>query len=112
MQEFADKTGLAVTVSHFPPGTSKWNKIEHRMFSYITMNWRGHPLTSLATIVSLISNTRNKSGLRIYSEASSSNYKTGRKVGKDEIEALSIKRDRFHPEWNYTLLPRKKKPRR
>ena len=109
LQDFADKTGLAVTVSHFPPGTSKWNKIEHRMFSFITMNWRGRPLTSLATIVNLISNTSNKSGLRIYSETSDSTYATGLKVGKDEMKALSIKRDDFHPEWNYTLFPRKKK---
>ena len=108
LQDFAEKMGLAVTVSHFPPGTSKWNKIEHRMFSFITMNWRGRPLASLETIVNLISNTSNKSGLRIYSETSDSTYETGRKVGRDELKSLSIKRDGFHPEWNYTLFPRKK----
>ena len=106
LQEFADEFRLEVTVSHFPPGTSKWNKIEHKMFSFISMNWRGKPLTSVEVIVSLIAATRSAGGLRILSEASASRYKTGVKVSKAEMKALSIERDGFHPEWNYVIRPR------
>ena len=106
LQAFADKMRLSVVVSHFPPGTSKWNKIEHRMFSYISMNWRGRPLTSAMVIVKLIASTTNRKGLRILSELSQSHYKTGVKVSDEELGELNIERSGFHPEWNYTIRPR------
>ena len=105
LQDLADSTGLAIDVSHFPPGTSKWNKIEHRMFSFITANWRGRPLTSLAVIVNLISNTTNSSNLKVKAVVSKSRYKTGVTVTDDGMKALSIAYDGFHPEWNYTVSP-------
>ena len=106
LQRFANATGLTITVSHFPPGTSKWNKIEHRMFSYITMNWRGQPLTSLAVIVNLIAGTKTTGGLRIRCELDKSQYPKGQKVSDEQMEALRIKHDEFHGDWNYTLRPR------
>ena len=106
LQSLADDIGLAITVCHFPPGTSKWNKIEHRLFSFISKNWRGQPLDGLATIVNLISHTTTKGGL--YGEASLdyASYEKGIEVTDVEMEKLQLKRDKFHGEWNYSLIPR------
>ena len=109
LQDFADATGLSVSVSHFPPGTSKWNKIEHRLFSFITANWRGRPLTSLAVVVKLISNTTNSTNLKVKAVVSKSRYRTGVEVTEEEMKSLCITYDKFHPEWNYTIKPRRKR---
>ena len=108
LQRLADKIGLEVTVCHFPPGTSKWNKIEHRLFSYISTNWRGKPLTSLAVIVSLIAGTRTSTGLRVRCELDKGRYPEGRKVSDSEMAQVSLRPHRFHGDWNYTIrsLPR------
>ena len=107
LQKFADEVGLSIAVCHFPPGTSKWNKIEHRLFSRITQNWRGKPLVSLEVMVSLIAATRTKTGLKVYSELDTGTYAKGVKVSDQEIEGLNLKRDPFHGEWNYELHPRR-----
>ena len=107
LQKFADEVGLSIAVCHFPPGTSKWNKIEHRLFSRITQNWRGKPLVSLEVMVSLIAATRTKTGLQVYSELDTGTYAKGVKVSDQEIEGLNLKRDPFHGEWNYELHPRR-----
>ncbi len=107
LQKLADRTGLAVTVLHYPPGTSKWNKIEHRLFSYISANWRGRPLTSLATIVSLIAATTTSAGLRVRAEIDKGKYPKGVKVSDEEMARLRIERHAFHGDWNYTLRPRR-----
>ncbi len=106
VQGLADATGLRVKVCHFPPGTSKWNKIEHQMFCHITENWRGRPLRSLGVIVSLIGNTRTEAGLRIRAELDSNPYEIGIKVSDEQLAAVSIERDAFHGEWNYTISPK------
>ncbi len=106
LQQLADETGLRISVCHFPPGTSKWNKIEHRMFCHITENWRGRPLVSREVAVNLIGHTTTKMGLAIRSELDEGSYPTGRAVSKEQMESLCIRRDKFHGEWNYTLLPR------
>jgi len=105
LQRLADETGLAITVAHYPPGTSKWNKIEHRMFSLISMNWRGRPLVSYETIVELIGATTSTKGLSIRCELDSGTYTTGRHVTEDELEGVQIERWEFHGEWNYTVYP-------
>ena len=105
LQNFASETKLAVTVRHYPPGTSKWNKIEHGLFSFISQNWRGMPLTSVDLIVKLISCTSNRKGLRVLAEKSNSEFKTGVSVPDADIDGLRIKRECFHPEWNYTIFP-------
>ena len=105
LQEFANKTGLTVCVCHFPPGTSKWNKIEHRMFSAISMNWRGKPLTTIEIIVNLIANTTNKSGLKIKASKSDKEYQCGQRVSDEEMLAMRILKADFHPEWNYAIKP-------
>ena len=105
LQQLATKTGLAITVSHFPPGTSKWNKIEHRLFSYISQNWRGRPLTSLATIVSLIAATSTDTGLRVRCELDQGSYPTGVKVTDQQMAQINLKPASFHGDWNYTILP-------
>ncbi len=107
LQDLADELGLRITVCHFPPGTSKWNKIEHRMFCHITENWRGRPLVSREVVVNLIGHTTTKTGLAIRSELDEGRYPTGREVSDEQMESLSIRRDKFHGEWNYTILPRK-----
>jgi hypothetical protein len=107
LQNFADESGLNVCVCHFPPGTSKWNKIEHRMFSMISMNWRGRPLTSIEVIVSLIERTKMKTDLRIKASKSYKEYTCGIKVFDDEIKKLRILTADFHAEWNYGLRPHK-----
>ena len=106
LQQFADATGLRISVCHFPPGTSKWNKIEHRMFCHITENWRGRPLVSRQVVVNLIGHTRTRSGLTIRSELDENSYPTGQTVSDEQMQALNLKRDRFHGEWNYMLTPR------
>lgn len=105
LQQLADSTGLSITVAHMPPGTSKWNKIEHRMFSFISMNWRGRPLVSYEAIVQLIGSTRTSKGLEILCELDEGEYRTGKKVSDDELDAVVIERDSFHGEWNYTIYP-------
>ena len=105
LQEFANKTGLTVCVCHFPPGTSKWNKIEHRMFSAISMNWRGKPLTTVEVIVNLIANTSTTTGLKILASRSDKQYRCGKKVSDEEMFALRILKADFHPEWNYAIRP-------
>lgn len=106
LQMLADETGLAIAVSHFPPGTSKWNKIEHRLFSFISKNWRGQPLTSLKVIVSLIAGTTTRKGLKVHAEIDDRSYPAGIKVPDSEMERLNLRRDDFHGEWNYEILPR------
>ena len=107
LQRFSIETGLEIFVCHFPPGTSKWNKIEHRMFSYISQNWRGRPLISIETIVNLIGSTKTKSGLRINTAVDTNEYAKGIKISEQEIAAMSIERMAFHGEWNYILRPYK-----
>lgn len=106
LQAWADETGLEITVSHLPPGTSKWNKIEHRMFSEITKNWRGRPLVSHEVIVDLIASTRTEAGLHIRVVLDENEYPTGKKVTDAEMRQLALERASFHGEWNYTLRPR------
>lgn len=106
LQAFADQSSLAVSVCHFPPGTSKWNKIEHRMFSYIRMNWRGRPLVSHEVIVALIASTTTAHGLTIRCALDQGLYPKGGKVSDREMETLSLVREDFHGEWNYTIPPR------
>jgi len=107
LQKFANATGKAITVCHLPPGTSKWNKIEHRLFSYITMNWRGRPLLSLATIVNLIASTRTKEGLRVRCELDKGRYPKGVKISDEQLAKINLHRHRFHGDWNYTIRPAK-----
>lgn len=107
LQKLADETGLVIHVLHFPPGTSKWNKIEHMMFSSISKNWRGRPLISLEVIVSLIAATTTSKGLRIKCSVDHTDYKTGIKVTDGELAELILVPDDYHGEWNYRLLPRK-----
>jgi len=106
LQGLADDLGPRISVCHFPPGTSKWNKIEHRMFCYITKNWRGKPLRSRAVVVNLIGNTTTKAGLRIEAELDTNAYKTGIKVSNEELAGVQLEKASFHGEWNYTIAPR------
>jgi hypothetical protein len=106
LQQLADDTDLIIQVCHYPPGTSKWNKIEHRMFCHITQNWRAVPLVSLFVIIQLIANTTTKTGLKIRCELDPNTYPKGIKVSDAEMATLNIKRDAFHPEWNYSIAPR------
>jgi len=103
---FAVDTGLAVTVAHLPPGTSQWNKIEHRLFSQITLNWRGRPLTSHQVIIDLIANTKTATGLSVRAALDTGQYPTGISYSDQDIAALPLVRHDFHGDWNYTLLPR------
>lgn len=105
LHKFANETKLAVSVCHFPPGTSKWNKIEHRMFSHITQNWRGRPLTSHEVIVNLIANTTTEAGLQIQAAVDSNPYPTGIKVSDLDMKSIKIEKHDFHGEWNYTIIP-------
>jgi hypothetical protein len=106
LQRFADETGLAITVCHFPPGTSKWNKIEHRLFSQITMNWRGRPLVSHEVVVNLIANTTTKTGLTVRAELDPRSYPTGRKITNEQMASVTTAPAEFHGEWNYSIRPR------
>lgn len=105
LQRLADQTGLRIDVCHLPPGTSKWNKIEHRLFSFITQNWRGKPLVSYAVIVSLIAATTTAAGLRVGCQLDTTPYPAGRKVTDDEMASVRLHRDPFHGDWNYSILP-------
>lgn len=105
LQKFANETGLVITVCHFPPGTSKWNKIEHRLFSHITMNWQGKPLESYETIVNLIGATKTRKGLKVKAVLDEAKYQKGVKISDEEYERINIFRHAFHGEWNYTIKP-------
>jgi Rhodopirellula transposase DDE domain len=107
LQEFANETGLSIAVSHFPPGTSKWNKVEHRLFSFISSNWRGEPLQDYETIVQLIAHTTTAKGLTVTCRLDQSKYPTGRKVTDEEFAVVNLKPHAFHGEWNYTICPRR-----
>jgi hypothetical protein len=107
LQTFADETGLVLHIHHYPPGTSKWNKIEHRLFCRITQNWRGRPLTDRLAVVELIGATTTKTGLNVACALDTRTYQKGVKVSDAEMASLNIKGDDFHPEWNYTINPRK-----
>jgi hypothetical protein len=109
LQQLASRTGLSITVCHLPPGTSKWNKIEHRLFSYISTNWRGQPLISLAVIVSLIASTQTAGGLRIRCELDQGSYPKGQEVSDEQMAELNLERHRFHGDWNYTIHPKRKR---
>jgi hypothetical protein len=106
LQRLADELGIPVSVCHFPPGTSKWNKIEHRLFAFITMNWRGKPLRTYQTIVNLIAATTTTTGLDVQCELDANSYQKGRKVTDDEMNLLNIHPHGFHGDWNYTIKPR------
>src|SRR5579864_2268838 len=106
LQQLADETGLAITVCHLPPGTSKWNKIEHRLFAWISQNWRGKPLVSYAVILKLIAATTTEAGLTVQCQLDTNCYPAGRKLSDEEMATLCIQPDSFHGEWNYTIQPR------
>ena len=106
MQKLADRTGLQIGVSHFPPGTSKWNKVEHRLFCHITENWRGRPLVDLETIVQLIGSTKTRTGLRVKAGLDRHSYPTGVVVKDEEFDGMRLSRDAFHGKWNDTLNAR------
>jgi len=106
LQKLANETGLSIQVSHFPPGTSKWNKIEHRLFAFISQNWRGKPLISHEVIVKLIAATTNRVGLKVACRLDTNAYPKAIKVSDEELAAVNIQRDSFHGEWNYTISPR------
>lgn len=106
LQRFADESGLEIRVCHFPPGTSKWNKIEHRLFSFISSNWKGKPLTSYEVIVNLIAHTTTTAGLKVYAALDDRVYQLKKKVTNQEMRMLRIEPDEFHGEWNYTIRPR------
>ncbi len=106
LQKLADETGLPIKVCHYPPGTSKWNKIEHRLFCHITQNWRAKPLADRAAVVELIAATTTKTGLKVECELDTRTYEKGIKVSDAEMRSLDIPGDKFHPEWNYTIHPR------
>jgi transposase len=105
LQKLADEIGLRIAVCHFPPGTSKWNKIEHRLFSYISQNWRGKPLRSFQTIVSLIAATTTTTGLKVHAELNTENYLAGIKVSDEDLAQVNLRRDKFHGDWNYEIRP-------
>ncbi len=105
LQKFADQTGLSISVCHFPPGTSKWNKIEHRLFSFITSNWRGEPLRDYETIVNLIAKTTTAKGLKVTCRLDRRKYPTGRRVSDEEMENINVERNKFHGDWNYVIKP-------
>ena len=105
LQKLADDLNLEIEVCHFPPGTSKWNKIEHRLFCHVTRNWRGRPLESFEIVVNLIGSTTTASGLRVHAQLDGSRYEKGRKVTATELAQVNLKPARFHGEWNYVIFP-------
>lgn len=105
LQQLAIEVGKEFVVCHFPPGTSKWNKIEHRLFSYISKNWRGKPLICVETVINLIANTKTKAGLTVTAVLDANTYELGREISEEQMNALNIKKDVFHPEWNYSISP-------
>jgi hypothetical protein len=106
LQELSDATGMAITVCHYPPGTSKWNKIEHRLFSFISLNWKGKPLVNYETVINLIGGTRTRTGLKVKAVLDTNQYETGVAISDEDIDQLRLKRHKLHPDWNYTILPR------
>lgn len=106
LQQLSDQAGLEVTVCHYPPGTSKWNKIEHRMFSFISLNWKGQPLVSYETVVNLIGATRTQTGLRVKARLDAKWYEAGLKIPDEEMERINLRPHSTHPVWNYTISPR------
>jgi hypothetical protein len=108
LQQLADELEMPIAVCHFPPGTSKWNKIEHRLFSFISQNWRGKPLVSHEVIVNLIAGTTNRGGLKVHSELDSDQYPAGRKITNKELAEVNVSFDKFHGDWNYTIRPRRR----
>jgi len=110
LQQLADQLGLEVTVGHYPPGTSKWNKIEHRLFSFISLNWKGQPLVSYETVVNLIGATRTKTGLRVRAELDAKTYEAGIKISDAQMERINLRPHSTHPLWNYTISPRSISP--
>jgi len=106
LQQLADQSGLTVTVCHYPPGTSKWNKIEHRMFSFISLNWQGKPLVSYETVINLIGATRTATGLRVKAKLDTRYYEAGIKISDEEMKQISLRTHSTNPEWNYTISPR------
>lgn len=109
LEEFATETGLEINVSHFPPGTSKWNKIEHRLFSYISKNWRGRPLETIEIIVNLIASTTTKGGLKVMCVTDDNKYEKGIKISDEELAKINLEQDKWHGEWNYCIRPKKLK---
>ncbi len=109
VQRFADEFRIKVSVCHYPPGTSKWNKIEHRMFSYISMNWQGRPLVSYKTVVNLIGSTRTKTGLRVKAKLDRRFYETGKKISDEQMDEINLEPHRTHPKWNYTINPTRRR---
>jgi transposase len=109
LQKLAEELEMSISVSHFPPGTSKWNKIEHRLFSFISQNWRGKPLISHEVIVNLIASTTTKTGLLVRAKLDTTKYPKGRKISKHEMAEVDLRRDSFHGDWNYTIFPRGEK---
>ena len=107
LQRFADETGLSISVCHFPPGTSKWNKVEHKLFSFITSNWRGEPLRDYETIINLIAHTTTAKGLKVTCKLDRRKYPTGRKVSDEEMKCVNVQRNKFHGEWNYEIKPQR-----
>ena len=105
LQELANKLGIPITVVHYPPGTSKWNKIEHRMFSFISMNWKGRPLENYESVVKLIASTTTKTGLKIKARLDRKQYKTGVKISDEEFDKINLKFEKKFPQWNYTIHP-------
>jgi transposase len=108
LQKLADSAGLEIEVCHYPPGTSKWNKIEHKLFCHITRNWKGVPLETLEIVVSLIANTKTETGLEVHAWLDEKKYQPKREVTDEDLDQVNIKRNRFHGEWNYTILPKNK----
>jgi hypothetical protein len=106
LQELADRLGFPITLCHYPPGTSKWNQIEHRMFSFISLNWRGQPLVSYETVVNLISRTTTRTGLKIAARLDTRAYDPGIKISDAEMARLKVMPHKTHPQWNYTVNPR------
>jgi hypothetical protein len=111
LQQLSDQLDIGMGVCHYPPGTSKWNKVEHRLFSFISLHWKGEPLVSYETVVNLIGSTRTKKGLRVKAKLDKKQYETGRKISDEEMDQLNIKYDKVNPQWNYTIYPRTQKPK-
>ncbi len=105
LQEFSNEIKRVIHVSHFPPGTSKWNKIEHKMFCFISKNWRGKPLVDTATIVNLIGNTTTKAGLKIRAKLDENNYQKAIKISDEKLASINLEKESFHGEWNYKISP-------
>jgi len=108
LQKLANEINKEIHISHFPPGTSKWNKIEHRMFSYISKNWRGRPLITRETVVQLISNTKTKTGLKIKAQLDLRNYEIGKKISEKQMQCINLKEYKICGKWNYKILPQEK----